>query len=104
MKAGRQARAATCAAISATATKRGSAMSAIVLQRSISEIPSAQAPKLPMRLSRMISSFCSRVLPPRASAVSASPSSCMAPVSSIVAASVIAAAGNGAALTRMAIQ
>ena len=49
--------------------------------RTISASASAVAPKAPMRLSRMISSFRSRVEPPpKPSATSASPSSCSAPV------------------------
>ena len=48
-----------------------------------------------MRLSRMIASFFSRVSPPpKPSAVSASPSSCSAPVTNSVAATVSAAAGQ----------
>ena len=79
-------------------------MSASVLQRNSSVITSASAPKVPIRLSRMISSFCSRVLPPIPSKESASPSSCIAPVSAIVAASASAAAGIGATLRRIATQ
>ena len=79
-------------------------MSASVLQRSNKVMTSASAPKVPIRLSRMISSFRSRVSPPSPSKESASPSSCIAPVSAIVAASASADAGIGATLRRMASQ
>src|SRR5262245_973647 len=75
MNAGSIALEATCAAISAIVTSRGSAISCSALQRNRNDSTSAQAPKLPIRLSRIISNFCSRVLPPRLSAASASPSS-----------------------------
>ena len=71
----------------------GSARSASAVQRIRIDRPSAQAPKAPMRLSRMISSLRSRVVPPpKPSATSDRPSSCRQPVASIVAASASAAA------------
>ena len=78
---------------------------ASALQRNANETMSAQTPNVPMRLSRMISSLRSRdAPPPKPSAVSARPSSCRQPVRSIVAASEIAAAGNGGTPSRNAIQ
>jgi hypothetical protein len=61
--------------------------------RNPAETTSASAPKLPMRLSRMISNLRSGVRPPpKPSAVSARPSSCSPPVSRIAAATVQTAA------------
>ena len=66
------------------------------LQRISADIISADAPYAPMRLSRMISSFRSRVLPPpNPSATSDSPSSCRQPVISIAVPSASAAAAPG---------
>ena len=97
MKAGSSAREAACAAIRPqNSVERSRRAAASALQRSRIDSTSADAPNAPMRLSRMISSFRSRVLPPpKPSAVSDSPSSCRQPVTSIVAASASAAASAG---------
>ena len=99
--AGMAARAAQCAAIKAAATSPGSSRLAKTLARSRIDSASAQTPYVPVRLSRMMSSFCSRVLPPpKPSAVSARPSSCRQPVAAKVAATASAAADHAGSPSR----
>ena len=83
------------AATRASVTCAGSHIGARTMRRASTETISARAPKLPIRLSAMISKARSRSPPaPRPSAVSARPSSCSAPVTRIIATIASSADGN----------
>ena len=100
MTTGIMAREVMAAAISTAMTWRGSHIGARAIRRASSEVIRASAPKLPMRLSAMIASALSRSVPaPRPSAVSASPSSCRAPVSTTMVTIAISAEGRGGSPT-----
>ena len=96
MKPGSSAREAACAATSANSASPDAPTAAIAAQRASSTMTSATTPNVPLRLSFMISSLRSRVLPPpKPSAMSATPSSCRLPVTRIAAASATIAASDG---------
>ena len=95
MNPGIAARPAIWATMRAIAAEVGVVRLASALMRSAMDAIRALAPYVPSRLSRMISSLCSRLVPPSASATSARPSSCRQPVTASVTAIAIAAAGHG---------